>query len=311
MCQAKLQGQHLTDEAAAAIALNMTLLGQVRGLKRRLVKVDAPTDTPRTCATNLGHGLGAAAVLSDEVDKGRHQGSASENVRGSDEGLEVVVEEVEREKLKDKRERERERLERRPPTREARSRSVQAFGSSIRQVAAKGFWPFLCVHVRVWGWGGGVEHVCARGRESAAVAYCSPSGVHARARAYSCCCFVRMSVHIGRPQTLFSEGRRETDCPVLAEHIARGCWMQDCGVVAVPVALDVLLHHVSASGLGVLNGTGRESRDESPAKDKTRAASTPPATPPTRAAAPAVQPGSGRGGGGGIAGPIRVISRDI
>jgi hypothetical protein len=145
----------LTDEAAAAIALNMTLLGQVRGLKRRLVKVDAPTDTPRTCATNLGHGLGAAAVLSDEVDKGRHQGSASENVRGSDEGLEVVVEEVEREKLKDKRERERERLERRPPTREARSRSVQAFGSSIRQVAAKGFWPFLCVHVRVWGRGGG------------------------------------------------------------------------------------------------------------------------------------------------------------
>ncbi len=61
----------------------------------------------------------------------------------------------------------------------------------------------------------------------------------------------------------------------------------------------------------MLNGTRREPRDESPAKDKTLAATTPPATPPTRAAAPAVQPGSGRGGGVGIAGPIRVISRDI
>ena len=252
MCQAKLQGQHSTDEAAAAIALNMTLLGQVRGLKRRLAKVDAtqarPTDTPRTFGTSLRHGFGAAAVLSDEVDKRRREGSEPENVesfrhiarplvhdnmrlveaevpvaqlasagqvagekltfkvppvqadaRETDEGLEVVVEEREREKLKDRREceSERERMERRPPSREALSRSVQAFGSSMRQVAAaKGFWPVCvctCACACGAGGGGGFEHVCAKGRKSAAL-YFSPRGVQARARAYSCCCFVRTSV---------------------------------------------------------------------------------------------------------------------
>ena len=36
-----MQSQHAGDEAAAATALNMTLLGQVRGLKKRLAKFEA------------------------------------------------------------------------------------------------------------------------------------------------------------------------------------------------------------------------------------------------------------------------------
>ena len=259
MCQAKLQGQHSTDEAAAAIALNMTLLGQVRGLKRRLAKVDAtqarPTDTPRTCGTSLRHG--AAAVLSDDVDKGGREGSEPENVesfrhiarplvhdnmrlveaevpvaqlasagqvagekltfkvppvqadaRETDEGLEVVVEEREREKLKDRREceSERERMERRPPSREALSRSVQAFGSSMRQVAAaKGFWPVcVCTCACACGMGVGVgSSTCVRKEGKVRLSISAPV-VCRRARVHT-----PAAVSCGRPRV---EGRRTAWC---------------------------------------------------------------------------------------------------
>jgi hypothetical protein len=137
---------------------------QVRGLKRRLSKVDGmqalredthaaeALDDASHSHTHPSVGRQGVAKEAEMLTAQLERGGAwcSENMSPSPADANQADGAKDIASARGGEERERERRERRPPSKEARARSVVAFGSSMRQAAANGSCLCLCVVVRLW-----------------------------------------------------------------------------------------------------------------------------------------------------------------